>query len=287
MELAGFNTISGDSSGFPRTLTVLSLRGYATPSGSIANLPTGATSFNFACFDTFSGDVSTITGNTGILSFVVENSLEGFAGNTITGDINNLRKSIRTLNIAGSNTLYGNIANMPTGSTTSLGYFNIRGANKVSGNTANISNNFNNFILGGVNTLSGSTYDIPSNVVVMLIGGNNTISGDLAGLSHAQYIDIGGLNTITKYTGGTTWGSGSGMNRLKITGNTSGFTTVDTDLLFNDLTANTWSNSTLVGRFGSSLITFKGTGSTASLAARNKLSGSTGSGGYGVTIRLT
>jgi hypothetical protein len=285
MELAGFNTISGDSSGFPRTLTVLSLRGNATPSGSIANLPTGATSFNFACFDTFSGDVSTITGITGLTSFVVENSLAGFGGNTITGDINNLRKSISTLNIAGSNTLFGDIANMPTGSTGSLaGYFNIRGANTVSGNTANISTRFNNFILGGVSTLSGTTYDIPTNVAVMLIGGNNTISGDLDGVSHAQYIDIGGLNTITKYTGGT-WASG--MNRVKITGNTSGFTTLDTDLILNNLTATTWNNTTLIGRFGKSLIAFKGTGSTASLAARQKLSGSTASGGFNVTLQIT
>jgi hypothetical protein len=285
MELAGFNTISGDSSGFPRTLKVLSLRGYATPSGSIANLPTGATSFNFACLDTFSGDVSTITGFTGLTSVVVENSLASFPGNTITGDINNLRKSISTLNIAGSNTLYGNIANMPTGSTGSLaGYFNIRGNNRISGNTANISTRFSNFILGGVNTLSGTTYDIPSNVTVMLIGGNNKISGDLDGLAHAQYIDIGGLNTITKYTGGT-WASG--MNRVKITGNTSGFTTLDTDLILNNLTATTWNNTTLIGRFGKSLIGFKGTGSTASLAARQKLSGSTASGGFNVTLDLT
>jgi hypothetical protein len=285
MELAGFNTISGDSSGFPRTLTVLSLRGNATPSGSIANLPTGATSFNFACFDTFSGDVSTITGITGLTSFVVENSLASFPGNTITGDINNLRKSISTLNIAGSNTLYGNIANMPTGSTGSFaGYFNIRGVNTISGNTANISTRFSNFILGGVNTLSGSTYDIPTNVAVMLIGGNNKISGDLDGLAHAQYIDIGGLNTITKYTGGT-WASG--MNRVKITGNTSGFTTLDTDLILNNLTATTWNNTTLIGRFGKSLIGFKGTGSTASLAARQKLTGSTASGGFNVTLDLT
>jgi hypothetical protein len=284
MELAGFNTISGDSSGFPRTLKVISLRGYATPSGSIANLPSGVTSFNFACFDTFSGDVSTITGITGLTSFVVENSLASFPGNTITGDINNLRKSISTLNIAGSNTLYGNIANMPTGSTGSFaGYFNIRGVNTISGNTANISTRFSNFILGGVNTLSGTTYGIPTNVTVMLIGGNNTISGDLDGLSHAQYIDIGGLNTISKYTGGT-WASG--MNRLKITGNTSGFTVLDTDLILNNLTATTWNNSTLIGRFGQSLITIKGTGSTASLAARQKLTGSTGSGGFGVKLEL-
>jgi len=285
MELAGFNTISGDSSGFPRTLKVLSLRGNATPSGSIANLPTGATSFNFACFDTFSGDVSTITGFTGLTSVVVENSLASFPGNTITGDINNLRKSISTLNIAGSNTLYGNIANMPTGSTGSFaGYFNIRGVNTISGNTANISTRFSNFILGGVNTLSGTTYGIPSNVTVMLIGGNNRISGDLDGVSHAQYIDIGGLNTITKYTG-TTWASG--MNRVKITGNTSGFTTLDTDLILNNLTATTWNNTTLIGRFGKSVIAFKGTGSTASLAARQKLSGSTASGGFNVTLDLS
>jgi len=285
MELAGLNTISGDSSGFPRTLTVLSLRGNATPSGSIANLPTGATSFNFACFDTFSGDVSTITGITGLTSFVVENSLASFPGNTITGNINNLRKSISTLNIAGSNTIFGNIANMPTGSTSSTaGYFNIRGVNTISGNTANISTRFSNFILGGVNTLSGTTYDIPSNATVILIGGNNTISGDLDGVSHAQYIDIGGLNTITKYTG-VTWASG--MNRVKITGNTSGFTTLDTDLILNNLTATTWNNTTLIGRFGKSLIAFKGTGSTASLAARQKLSGSTASGGFNVTLDLT
>jgi hypothetical protein len=118
----------------------------------------------------------------------------------------------------------------------------------------------------------------------MLIGGNNRISGDLAGVSHAKYIDIYSLGNISKYTGGT-WVNG--MSRIKISGTTTGFTTVDTDLLFNDLTGYTWNNTTLITRFGNPLITFKGTGSTASLAARQKLSGSTGSGGLGVTITLT
>jgi hypothetical protein len=51
----------------------------------------------------------------------------------------------------------------------------------------------------------------------------------------------------------------------------------------NDLTGTTWSNSS---RFGQSKITLVGTASTASQAARNKLSGAT-PGGYGVVITLT
>jgi hypothetical protein len=288
MELAGYNTISGNTSGFPRTLQYIFLRGYATPTGYIGDFPSGSTVIGFVCWDKVSGDVQTISGFTNLRTLQFESSDLGTSlgyGNKITGDIKYIPKPITTLNIAGGNTLYGDIANMITGSSTSLGYFNIRGANTISGNTIGISNNFNNFILGGVSTVSGSTYNIPSNVEVMLIGGNNTISGDLAGVSHAKYIDIGGFSTITKYTGGTTWVSG--MNRIKITGGTTtGFTTVDTDLIFNDLTGYSWTNTTLVARFGNPLISFKGTGSTASLAARQKLSGSTGSGGFGVTINL-
>jgi len=288
MELSGYNTISGNTTGFPRTLTYTALRGYATPIGYIADFASGATGFSFVCWDKISGDVQTISGFTNLRTLQFENTdLAGNLGygNRITGDIKYLPKAITTLSMAGANTLYGNIANMITGSSTSLGYFNIRGQNTVSGNTIGISNNFSNFILGGVNTISGSTYDIPSNVEVMIIGGNNKISGDLAGVSHAKYVDIGGLSTISKYTGGT-WVNG--LYKIRISGTTTGFTTVDTDLLLNDVTGYTWNNTTLINRFSAgSLISFKGTASTASLAARLKLSGSTGSGGLGVTITLT
>jgi hypothetical protein len=49
-----------------------------------------------------------------------------------------------------------------------------------------------------------------------------------------------------------------------------------------NLTGTSWVNST---RFGNKEITFVGTASTASQAARNKLSGATPTG-YGITITL-
>jgi hypothetical protein len=293
--MGGFNTISGDVVSITRLATVMTYAGNAALIGDIANIPTGTTFFATQSRDNISGNTSSLSSFTQLRTLVVENTESATqlgSGNTITGDINNLPKGITFLNIAGFNTIFGDIKNMPTGSTSPTGYFNIRGVNTISGNISEASNNFNNFILGGsATTISGDVSTIPSNYQVMLIGGQNTLSGDLGAITtSAALIDIGGRNSIDTYTG-KTWTS-AGINRVRITASTiynTGYTTTQLDQLFIDLTGYTWANTSsysLYSRFGAPLISLKGTASTVSDAARAKLSGSTGSGGLGVTITL-
>ena len=75
------------------------------------------------------------------------------------------------------------------------------------------------------------------------------------------------------------------MNDLTIIPALSGtnfLSTSEVDDLMNDLSGTTWSFSP---RFGNPLINLIGTASTASKAARNKLSGATPTG-YGVDLNL-
>lgn len=301
-DIWGKNTISGDVANLPRTLQTIAIKGLSQITGSIGSTPTGTTGIQLYCKDTLSGDIQAISGFSSLVYLVIENntSYSPPFGNTISGDIKYLPKNIRTLTIRGFNTIDGNIGNMPTGSTSVAGYFNIQGYNQIYGNISGASNNFNNFIVGGNNTISGITDNIPKKYQVIIIGGDNTISGDLAatptGLttssssapSGTTYIEIVGKTNITSYSG-KTWSEK--MSRISITGTTTtGFTTVNLDTLLNDLTGYTWSNTSgdiLYNRFGAPKITIKGTASTASDAARQKLSGSTGSGGLGVILNLS
>lgn len=294
MSIAGNNTVSGNTLSIPRGGTAITFAGSASIFGNIGNIPTGTTSFISQSRDNISGNTSSLTSFTQLRTLVIENDDPIIAlgtGNTITGDINNLPKGITFLNIAGFNTISGDIKDMITGSTAQTGYFNIRGNNTISGNISGASNNFINFILGGSsNTLSGDTSGIPSTVQIMLIGGQNTLSGDLGSIkSGVTFIDIGGRNSIDTYTG-KTWTNG--LNRLRLTASTiynTGYTTTQLDQLLNDLTGYTWANNSsfaLFNRFGRPIITLIGTASTVSAAARVKLSGSTGSGGNNINLTL-
>ena len=289
--LYGRNTVSGNTSDIQPSNTVFYLYGYNTLVGDIANIPnTNLRYFAAYGYNSLSGDVVNISGKT-LYTFVSANDdALTLCGNTITGDIKYLPKMLNTVEIRGYNTVYGDIANMPTGSTptNTTQYFNVTGrlpgGNTISGDASNISTHISDFILGGRNILSGNTSSFPSNIKVMDVTGDNTITGDIANLPpNAYFIDIEGNNTVRNYTQGRSWAAN--MNQLTIFPSSSSnyITTTEIDNLFNDLTGTTWSNSP---RFGQSYITLVGTASTASQAARNKLSGAT-PGGYGVVITLT
>jgi len=282
----GNNTISGNTVGIPSGITSFYLYGFNTLVGDISNIPISGTNFIAYGYNSLSGNVLSLSAHTLLRTLGVANRELSPTGNTIDGDINNIPKKLNYLELRGNNTIYGDIINMPTGST-SIGtsqYFNLTGLNTVSGQASDISVHVSDLFFGGNNTLSGDTSDFPNNIDVMWIGGLNKIIGDIANLPPNAYnVRITGLNTIKDYTSGRSWTPN--MNDLTIIPSLSGtnfLSTTEVDNLMNDLTGTTWSVST---RFGNPQITLVGTASTASQEARNKLSGSTPTG-YGVSLNL-
>jgi len=283
----GFNTISGNTVDIPSGITTFYLYGFNTLVGDISNIPISGTGFIAYGYNSLSGNVLSLSAHTLLRTLGVANRESSPTGNTIDGDIKDIPKKLNYFELRGNNTIYGDIINMPTGST-SIGtsqYFNLTGLNTVSGQASDISVHVSDFFFGGNNTLSGDTSDFSNNIDVMWVGGLNEITGDIANLPPNAYnIRITGLNTIKDYTSGRSWTPN--MNDLTIipaSPATNFLSTSEVDNLMNDLTGTTWSNSS---RFGQSQITLVGTASTASQSARNKLSGAT-PGGYGVVITLT
>jgi hypothetical protein len=282
----GNNTISGNTVNIPSGITAFYLYGFNTLVGDISNIPISGTGFIAYGHNSLSGNILSLSAHTLLRSLGVANRDSSPTGNTIGGDINNIPKKLDYLELRGNNTIYGNIINMPTGST-SIGtsqYFNLTGLNTVSGQASDISVHVTDFFLAGQNKLSGNTSQFPSNIKVLWVGGLNALTGDIANLPpNAWNIQLTGTHTIKDYTPGRSWAPN--MNVLKITpafSATNFLTTTEVDNLMNDLTGTTWSVST---RFGNPQITLIGTASTASQLARTKLSGSTPTG-YGVSLNL-
>jgi adhesin/invasin len=99
------------------------------------------------------------------------------SGNTIYGDVANIPSNITTLNIFGSNTISGNTNNVPT----TLNQLQITGLNTISGDIADLPP-LNATILEGLNTVTGDIANIPNmNAANYTIRSNNsTIFGNLS-----------------------------------------------------------------------------------------------------------
>lgn len=268
----GNNTISGFTTDLPTGMTSFGLLGSNTLLGNISNLPTGLTFCVLYGQNSVSGNTSGISGRP-LTTLTIDNE-EGFetSGNTITGFLSSLPRTLTTLHIGGANTISGNTNDSPTGVT----YFNLKGQNNLVGDIGNLPNSVTDIFLGGQNTVSGNTADIPSGVTVFDVGGLNTITGTLNNIpANIYYFSLRGNSNITGYTAGRTWASN--MNRFIYIPNTYGNRLSDSDIdkLLIDFTGTTWTTSS---RFGNPLIWISGSGTTASIAAKSILTG------YGVTI---
>lgn len=300
MDVWGVNTIQGSIASYPKTLQISRIYGYNTISGFTNDIPTGMTTFGLEGSNTLKGDISylpsltgttfiyiygrnSLSGNTSSLigrkytNLVIANE-DGYAesGNTITGDIDNIPKTVTTLHIEGATTISGYTNNVPTGVT----YLNIRGTSDFRGFIGALPNSLTNLFILGNNTVSGTTANIPPNLVACEIRGLNTITGSLNNIpANAYYFGIGGNSTVTGYTAGKTWING--MNRFyHVPLNSSGkLTPASVDALLIDFTGYTWPSSGVgYTRFGQPRIHIWGSGTTASDAAKSILTG------YGVNL---
>lgn len=264
MIIEGYNTISGNTSNFPPNLTYLGLYGENTVSGSLSGLSNSLTNLIISGKNTVTGNTSSLTGMTGLLRL----QMAGFSD--IGGSVSNLPKGITRLQFVTSavtqtNTLTGNVSDLPSGLTKT--------------------------IINTKNTISGNTTGIPTGSTYFSIGGQNTITGDLSNIpATISSLFIGGSNTINQYTSPNTWPAT--MYFVKVTSNVGGygFSSTELDNIFNDLSGATWSISN-DATFGSltKVIELYGVDNpkvtNASLTSRNHISGTTG-GGQGVTITL-
>jgi hypothetical protein len=97
----------------------------------------------------------------------------------------------------GSNTISGNLSDLPSGVAT----FYCAGYNTISGNLSGLPSGMTYFRCTGSNTISGNLSDLPSGLTFFLCYGSNTISGDLSSLpSGVYYFNCAGSNTISDYT---------------------------------------------------------------------------------------
>jgi hypothetical protein len=205
MGIYGTNTISGDVSGFPSTLTItLDLQGNNTVSGDTSNLPRMLTTSTMKI-----GGQNTISGDTSDLPAVRQLRIEGF--NTISGTVLNLPNSLVICQIDGLNTINGNISDTPP--------------------------NIQVFLIKGGNTITGDITTLPSTSIAITIEGFNTISGDLFSLPPLiTSLIIKGNSTFSYSGSGRTWASNYTV--LYVTpngGSWTGFNSTETDNLLNDI----------------------------------------------------
>ena len=206
MAIYGTNTISGDTSGFPSTLTsVLDLQGNNTVSGDTSNLP------------------SMLTTSTMIIR----------GQNTISGDTSGL-PAVRQLRITGNNTISGSVLNLPS----SLVICEIDGFNTINGDISTVPPNIQIFLCDGNNTISGDITTLPLTSRSINIQGLNTITGDLFLLPPLiTGLRINGSNNTFSYSSsGRIWASNyTGLFIQTTGGSWPGFNSTETDNLLNDI----------------------------------------------------
>ena len=242
--ILGTNTLSGDSTGFPKpaNASLIAIGGNNTISGDVAALPQNSLfkTLSIAGFNTLSGNTRDIP--TGLTFCII------WGYNTITGNIADTPRTITsTLSIEGNNTITGDTTGLPSGATG----VSIRGNGSIRGLVNNISNSVKILYLYGTSGISGLTSDFTSGMTeISLLGAYNAISGDtsyLATMSDLLVFQIsGGTNPISGnisnipvkmisfalYEGNTISGSTAGITNKTVLRNISlfGDNTVDGSL---------------------------------------------------------
>lgn len=279
-ELYGSNSLSGDTTDLNPPINKFVLQGQSRMTGDIANIPLSVTSFIVVGYNLLYGDLQSLTSHT-IGSLGILNLTSSTTGNTVTGDIKYLNKNSGYILIAGKNTIYGNLSDMPTGNSISGLYFNVQGFNTIEGDISsiNVAPNITTFWLGGNNTVSGNTNSIPNTLEVFVISGDNTLTGNISDLpNNLFFIEIYGNNTANVYSG-KTWRNG--MNTLALYPTTK-FSSTAVDRILQDVSGYTWTYSPRFDR--NPFIYLHGTGTTASYPAIAKITGATPTGYGGVVI---
>ena len=224
-----------------------------------------------------------------------------------SGNINLLPLSLTTFKVLNSN-CSGNIANLPSNmvefsvnlTTTDTNY-----SNTIMGNVGDLPTTLTTIRLGGYNTVSGNVQDFPPLMIIIqitgqniiagnislmstpnlssiVVYGNNTISGDLGGLSNTvAEIQLTGNNTVT----GDISTLPPNLTRLAVTGNNTLYGNIGS-LNYTQLIELSIGGSNIISGNISSINLI--TSSTFSLTGNNTVTGNIGSlGNSNIYSRLT
>ena len=170
------------------------------------------------------------------------------------------------MSVGGSNTLSGDVANLPSG----LIYSYVTGSNTLSGDIANLSSGLTHLRMWGSNTLTGDVANLPSGLTYLYVRGSNTLTGDVANLpSGLIYSYVTGSNTIADYTS-KTWVTKPATFKL-IPVSPGGLSTAEIDQLLIDFDDDlTWASG--------DVITLTGTNEARSSASDDAVNNMTAEG---------
>jgi hypothetical protein len=245
----GRNTITGDMANVPvqfkTTMQFIDIRGFNTIDGDASIFTTWGIQFKYFSlwgYNTFHGDVAGFSGlvemtglllhgynyPTGNLSaftpliklktlLIYENfNAVGYppsAGNTLTGNIADLPRTLTTTGIYGKNTITGNLIDIPNGNGIVATYFDIRGrapgGNTLTGNFIDIPSNVTKFYIESLtNTITGALSDLPSGLTTFVFSCavNNGVTGDISDFpSGVNTISLTGNHAVQTYLTPKTW----------------------------------------------------------------------------------
>lgn len=141
--------------------------------GSFSDLSSFTTLTNVTVYNDFTtgSNLSDFINNSSLSVINLQNSTQ------ISGNLSsiNVLNSLTNIRIAGTNTVNGDLNNIPSTVTFCL----ISGNNTISGDVQNIQSS-GVFIITGNNTITGDIANIPSNITNFNVGGYNTVYGDIA-----------------------------------------------------------------------------------------------------------
>lgn len=220
MSISGQNEISGNVSEIPATLTQMNLNGVNIMAGNIEDLHPDVNSISINGRNQIAGNLDNIVNNTTInLSVSGLNQITGTTAglpasvtsltlggqNTLSGNIQDFHSALVGLSLSGATMIVG--GDITLMQSTTIRNVSISGSNTIFGDVANIPTSISSLTINGSNTLSGNIQDIHSNYFTFNVAGSNTIAGDL-GLVQANSVStfiVSGLNTIVNFATSPTW----------------------------------------------------------------------------------
>lgn len=150
--------------------------GFACPANLICDtseLPDSLLTLNAYQSSQVSGDIANLPRNMTVVNMY---------GTSVTGDISNFPTGLTQTIITGTNTIYGDLSNLPPNFVNTFENFQIEGQNTIDGNLSAFTTytTFEFLYLAGFNTVHGDICDLPNTMKVIRLLGLSYPSGDIS-----------------------------------------------------------------------------------------------------------
>jgi hypothetical protein len=229
LTLAGANTVTGNLSGLPRSLTnYVHTNTQNNMSGDISGLPASLVYYdNRGSASTVFGSVENLPRN--LTYFSQQNN-----SSTIGGNLSGLPSSLTDLFLVGTrHNIKGRMEDLPR----SLDTFSVTGSaasngQTTSGNLSGLPSTLVTYSNTGANTVTGDIQYLPQSIVSFTIAGNQTIGGNLSGLSNKTNLTTFSVSNTSTTNGlhslfGNLSSLPSSLRTLNITGRKANFSYYD------------------------------------------------------------